>query len=543
MKKYTLITIISILSFNLQSQVNLKLMPNDSMKVFSTNGISIWGNFYNSGNSSNGGSLILSEGANIIMYGDSFKNINASQVGGGGEIIMTRPRPFPYLNTGEQVFDGGGVISSIPDLTVNSPNNVILKFGDLKVRDSIKFINGHIILNKKDLILGDGTPGVITGYNENRYIVTNGNTKDSLKGYFIRENIGNSNYVFPVGQAIGDYTPAIINNSGTSDNFKVRVFDTVYEDGYTRNIPNSFHVSADERSVQRTWDIRENTKGGSNINLTLQYNTNTEGSVFNYNRNRAFISHFVGYYPNSTGDTTSNWKWDNFSYASTSAPISPGTITTGTSITNAAMKSRSNITSFSPFTITAWEVVPTPLPIDIISFDAFWYSEKIAKIHWSINQNNLIKDFEILKSNNGIDFLPIETVSNSNIVNNIQSYSILDQDFLLNHNTFYYKLKINHFDGKISYSNIKVLKINQEKNSTLVVYPNPNNGLFTLPIQDNELENHIYIYDVAGKLVFTTIHNSIDKQINLNLTNLAFGTYHIIVENQLSTYKSKFVLY
>lgn len=543
MKKYTLITIISILSFNLQSQVNLKLMPNDSMKVYSSNGISIWGNFYNSGNSTNGGSLILSEGANVIMYGDSFININASQVGGGGEIIMTRPRPFPYLNTGEQVFDGGGVISSIPDLTVNSPNNVILKFGDLKVRDSIKFINGHIILNKKDLILGDGNPGIITGYNENRFIVTNGNTKDSLKGYFIRENIGSSNYVFPVGHAIGDYTPAIINNSGTSDDFKVRVFDTVYEDGYTRNIPNSFHVSADERSVQRTWDIRENTNGGSNINLTLQYNINTEGSVFNYNRNRAFISHFVGYYPNNTGDTTSNWKWDNFSYASTSAPISPGTITTGTNITNAAMKSRSNITSFSPFTITAWEDVPTPLPIDIISFDAFWHSEKIAKIHWSINQNNLIKDFEILKSNNGIDFLPIETVSNTNISNNIQSYSILDQDFLLNHNTFYYKLKINHFDGKISYSNIKTLKINQEKNATLVVYPNPNNGQFSLPIYDNDTENQVNIYDAAGKLVYTTKHNSLDKQINLNLSHLAFGTYHIVVENQLNTYKTKFILF
>jgi len=518
-------------------------MPNDSMRIYSTNGISIWGNFYNSGNSSTGGSLILSEGANVIMYGDSFKNTNASQVLGGGEIIMTRPRPFPYFNTAEQVFDGGGVISSIPDLTVNSPNNVILKFGDLKVRDSIKFINGHIILNKKDLILGNGNPGIITGYNENSYIVTNGNTKDSLKGYFIRENIGNSNFVFPVGHSIGDYTPAVIRNSGTSDHFKVRVFDTVYEDGYTRNIPNSFHVSADERSVQRTWDIRENTAGGSNMNLTLQYNINSEGSVFNYNRNRAFISHFVGYYPNNTGDTTSNWKWDNFSYASTSAPISPGTITTGSSLTNAAMKSRNNITSFSPFTITAWEVVPTPLPIEIINFDAYWQSDKVAKIHWSINQNNLIKNFEVLKSDNGIDFNSIQTISNSNGSNPLQSYSILDEDFKSVANSYFYKLKLNHLDGQTSYSNIKLLKLNESNVSTLTVYPNPNNGKFTIPIFDNEIANDIYVYDATGKLVYFTNYNSIENQIDMSIDNLAFGTYHIVVENQLNSYKAKFVIY
>lgn len=537
MKKTILISFIILISNKVNAQVNVKLMPNDSMKVFSTNGISIWGNFYNSGNSSNGGSLILQEGANVIMYGDSFKNVNATDVLGGGEIIMTRPRPLPYPSSGLQIFDGGGVNSSIPDLTVNSPNNVILKFGDLKVRDSIKFIDGHIILNKRDLILGNGTSGIIIGYDENKFIVTDGNTRDTNKGYFIREAINNNNYVFPVGHSIGDYTPAIINNSGTIDVFKVRAFDTVYEDGYLRNIANSFSISADERSVKRTWDIREETKGGSNVNLTLQYNIATEGSSFNYGRNNAFISHFVGYAPNSEGDTISNWKWDNFMRSSTSTPTSPGTITTGSSIGTAAMKTRSNITSFSPFTITNWEIAATPLPIHFLAFNAQW-KNNTPYLNWVVDESTQAKSFTIFRSSDNQIFEQIGNIPSLN--SNIQNYQYLDYSFPKNASKLYYKIRANEPNDNSTMSEIRTLNTNQNNITNMMIYPNPATQKVNI-VLDNSEQNNITVTDITGKTIFNMNNNNQAIYI-LDVAYLAEGTYMITVENSLGKTSTKLVV-
>lgn len=524
------------------SQSNVKLLSSDSMKVFRKDGISVWGNFYNAGNTASGGSLILEEGVNMVMYGDTFKNVNASQVGGGGEIIMTRPRPFPYATNGLQVFDGGGLLSSIPDLTINSPDDVELKINDLKVRDSLKFIQGHLILNKYDLVLGNGNPGTITGYNQDRYIITNGNTLDTAKGFFIREQIDNQNYVFPVGQSASDYTPAVLKNSGTADNFKVRVFDTVYEEGYYQFLYNSLSVPADERSVKRTWDVRESVKGGSNINMTLQYNTATEGSFFAYNRNHAFITHYVGYFPNFEGDTLAAWKWDNFRLSSTSAPVSPGTVTTGSPITAAAMKTRNGITSFSPFTITTWEVAATILPIDLLVFNAAWKSEKEAEILWTIEQKDEIINYTILKSTNGKDFTELKTLA-SNKKQGVISYVVTDMAV---NNTgtehYYYKLRIMDTKGNYTYSPVRMLKKQQTRIADLNIFPNPNNGKFLLILPEAGIENRIRVVDAMGRIIYETTAEAGNSNAYLKLSQISEGTYFIQVENELGKRTAKFLL-
>jgi hypothetical protein len=541
MRKLKYIIFGLLLANHLNAQVApLKLMPTDSMKVFNKNGISIWGNFFNSGNSTNGGSLILEEGANIIMYGDTFKNINASQVLGGGEIIMTRPRPIPYSASGMQIFDGGGIVSSIPDLTVNSPNNVELKINDLKVRDSIKFITGKIILNKHDLILGNTTTaGIITGYDENKYIVTNGNTVDSLKGYFIRENITNNDYVFPVGFSTSDYTPSIINNSGTVDKFKVRVFDTVYEDGYTRNIANSFSISADERSVKRTWDIREGTKGGSNMALTLQYNMPSEGTAFNYNRNYAFVTHFVNYAPNTEGDTISNWKWDNFKRASTGTPISPGTITTGSPIGIAAMKTRSNITSFSPFTITTWEIAASPLPIHFLWFNAQWKNEK-PMLNWAVDENLNASKFKVYRSTDGVNFNSIDIVNN-NQQSGLQSYNLIDNNYPVNAKILYYKIEAVENNGTSIFTEIRTLTPRIKTSNVLSFFPNPASQSINILINNIEEQTAVKLYDYTGKLVLNQVTEN-NPIYTLDVNYLAEGSYVLVTENSEGVRSSKLMI-
>ena len=346
MKQLLFISFLLLGGGGLFGQNSAKLFSTDSMYIGNNSTISVWGNFLNTGNSGSGGSLFIDANGIIKFYGDTFQNLGASAIGGNGTLEMINPRPAPYANSADQVFISGGSTVSVGTFVVNTPNIVQLKTFDLKVRDSLIFQSGCIQLNNHDLIVGNGNAGVITGYNENRYVITNAYATDTVKGFLIRDMVGASNVVFPVGHALGDYTPAIINNIGTPDQFKVRAFDSVYEDGYTLNLFSPSSLPASDRSVNRTWDIREGTKGGSNITLTLQYTDSIASTFYKNKKSHSYISHFVGTYPNNGGDTTSNWKWDLFKYSSTSAPSKPGTITTGSSLTNASMKTRSGITSF-----------------------------------------------------------------------------------------------------------------------------------------------------------------------------------------------------
>lgn len=472
MKQFIFFSFLILGSGGLFGQNSAKLFSTDSMYVGTNASMSVWGNFFNTGNSGSGGSLVIDSKGIIKLYGDTFQNIGASPIGGNGSIEILNPRPAPYSASNDQVVISGGSTVSVAKFIVNTPNVVQLKTFDLKVRDSLIFVSGCIQLNNHDLIVGNGNAGVISGYNQNKYVITNANTTDTLKGFLIRELVGASDVVFPIGHALGDYTPAIINNVGTADLFKVRAFDSVYEDGYKLNIYSPTSLPASERSVKRTWDIREGTKGGSNITLTLQYNDSTGSTFYNSKKSHSYISHFIGTAPNNGGDTTSNSKWDLFKYGSTSAPTKPGTITTGSSLTNASMKSRSGITSFSPFSITAWFPGATPLPVHLISFNTKWMRTIDADLNWQIANPEITNAIVLERS---IDNGPYEAVKQFIGTPTTYFYNYTDAGIANKiNNHVVYRLKMIEQNGQIGYSDKKLLrKDGLIIASDISIYPSP----------------------------------------------------------------------
>lgn len=518
------------------AQVNIKLLPNDSMKFFRTDSSSVWGNFYNSGNSGTGGSLILEEGVNLIMYGDTFKNLNATQIGGGGEIIMTRPRPNPYPASVLQVFDGGGVISSIPDLTVNSPNNVELIFGDLKVRDSLKFVLGKIILNKHDLIVGNNNPGTITGYDENKYVMTNGVLTDT-KGFLIRENIGNTNTVFPIGFDATHYEPGAILQLGTSDLMKMRVAEHVKSLG-------TFGTDQNSRSTQTTWFIEEGVLGGSNVTLQLQHQNYHEGAVFAANRHRHFISHYVGYSPNLEGDTVSYSNWDNFGILGTQLGSASGFLTTGLPIPGNTVTTRAGVTSFSPFAKTAWTppYLSAPLPIELLSFSAKWKTSSEALVSWVINESSNNSKYTVLRSTNNASFEEIGELTPRNS-GNVEQYQFSDFTAKDN-NSNYYKLKIVDNLGEVHHSPARLLKKVSTELAGISIAPNPASGKFKVEFAEKEFTHKITVSNNLGQIVYTlsTEAGTESKEIELP-KNISEGTYFIWIENEKGKYSSKLLLY
>ncbi len=525
------------------SQAPVYLFPSDSLRIFSGGHMSVWGNFYNTGNIASGGSLVISNGGNLYFYGDTFINSNASKIEGNGNLEFRRPRPSPYASSSGQTIRSGGSAVSFPVITLNTTSTLSLNSNDLKIRDSLKFTSGHILLNKNDLILGNGNPGVITGYNENRFVITNGNTIDTLKGYLIREGIAGTSMIFPVGQAIGDYTPASIGNSGTQDNFKVRVFDTAYENGYT--LLTNINPSANNRSVQRTWDIREGNTGGSNVTLSLQHNTSTESSLFNSSRNKAFISHFVGTYPNNGGDTVSNWQWDMFKLASTSSPTSPGTLTSGSSIAGAAMKTRSGISSFSPFSITIWGSGAIPLPLHILNFEASWANKENAILKWKLTDPENLGFVSLERSEDGVQFLPVRTFD---LKTGAVSFNLMDIGIGKTMGArVYYRLKLTDKVGAVSMSQILSLTKNSDENAAQVtINPNPGNEIFYIKsgINSSDILFSIQLINSFGQLVYSKKSDTspIAFQGSIDISGIPSGIYELKIESINGTNIQKVII-
>jgi hypothetical protein len=77
---------------------------------------------------------------------------------------------------------------------------------------------------------------------------------------------------------------------------------------------------------------------------------------------------------------------------------------------------------------------------------------------------------------------------------------------------------------------IKEKKTNYIKSNTVSLYPNPNNGSFTLSYQlreDGEAE--LIVEDVTGKLIYQTKLNTKSNSMDINLKNTRNGIYFVKV--------------
>ncbi|MBN1338310.1 MAG: hypothetical protein JXA03_03240 [Bacteroidales bacterium] len=217
------------------------------------------------------------------------------------------------LGTGTVEFTG----ASAHEIT----GSVTTEFATLKVSTQTGLagnilVNTGLILNSADFYINDwyatlGSAASVSGYSTSNHIVTNG------YGSLVME-VSSGGVEFPVGHA-GHYLPVTIVNNGITDNFRVRVFDDVLDGGTVGNT-----ISTISNAVNATWVITEETAGGSDVDLTVNWNASSEG--FDFNRDYCGIGH----YHNSA------WDGQNAGAAAGSGPYS---------------RTRTGITDFSAFAV------------------------------------------------------------------------------------------------------------------------------------------------------------------------------------------------
>ncbi len=140
------------------------------------------------------------------------------------------------------------------NLSIMSPVNV--SAGNLNISGKLA-VDAKITLNNNNLNLL-GTASRAEG-NSTNYIITNGTGTVNVENL----NSARGTLDLPIGNST--YNPISISNSGTSDTFSARVSDT------------SEFTSG---GINATWEISEATSGGSNVNLSLAWNSTQQQSNF-----------------------------------------------------------------------------------------------------------------------------------------------------------------------------------------------------------------------------------------------------------------------
>ena len=444
------------------------------------------------------GSLTVNSGANLSFFGNLSLNYGVNGVGNlfatngtvniSGNVPQTISTPFHISLVKANTSIGNLNIGGIGDKTFDNLKTTVV--------NSLNLSNVNILLNDTLIISSTGS---IIGGSSTSHIKT-------IAGRLIQNGLGATgragSVTFPVGTSTS-FNPIVLTNSGTIDNFSVRVINNVF-DSYIGETGSLF---VNNNAVNKTWFIKKETVGGSNSIITLQWNSLDELSGFS-NAN-SYVSRNSG----------SAW----FASASGSA-----------SGTNPFTRTLTGVNTFNAFGVGSGGT----LPVKLISF-AGSIENKITYLTWATSSEINNKGFEVERSFNGVDFEKVGYVKGEGNSNDINNYSFIDDLSTNNYQlpTIYYRLKQLDFDGNFEYSNTIVVKQIKEIvfENNIVISPNPfNNELQVTYSLQNATTVNLILIDAVGRQVLNKTIQSVKGTNNVTINDLELlkaGVYFARIES------------
>lgn len=402
----------------------------------------------------------------------------------------------------QQIF--GSSSSEFFDLTLDNVNGILLSPSDgieTRVKNSLTFNNGKITLGNYDLGIGSqGTTGNISGYSSSSFVITNGS--GSLNQY----NIGTGareTVFYPVGATSSSYTPVslIVSGPTTTDNYKCNVKTGVTE--------GTNGVSVPTRVVSRTWDIKEGTEGGSNVQFIPEWNASEE--LTGFDRSACSVSYFlIGTW----------WETNGAAPASTGSRYS---------------RSSGTMTSLCPLRVSNYGIA---LPVKLIDFTGSCDGTNIL-LQWNTASEQNNDYFTIEKSVTGENFITAGTVNALSSNNAVKSYSFSDPsgEFKI------FRLSQTDYNGTTTYNKIISVEGCDVVDKLKLVNFLTLSGNLTLQLYSpKETTAGLTLYDCSGKKVF---ESSVSFQQGTNEThlnsNLGPGVYLLNLETDRDRITSKFL--
>lgn len=339
-------------------------------------------------------------------------------------------------------------------------------------------------------ITGPSFSGTVTSW-----IVTgdgsSGASNTGLGGLRI-EQIANGDgpVLYPIGPTFTAYNPALVTNTGVTDNFTLAVNDqriagVVYQSG-----------------IYRTWLLSEALPGGSNIALDLRWQQGEEQTSFRRNITEVIRSNGVSIVQTSS--------------------VAPAD---GSDPFNRAAGSFTTLTQFSVAS-DVWV-----LPENLLSFNARRISGSSAQLNWQTDKVSSFDSYSIQRSTDDQSFEDIGTVQSEYGKSDFQF-----TDVHLGNRSAAYRLKMNGPGSNAGYSAVVVVS-NEVITGPLQVQLRPSlvtNGITSLYIRSATKENiTLAITDVSGRvqgkqLIVAETGTSI---VPVNIKNLSKGVYYLQIVN------------
>jgi len=136
---------------------------------------------------------------------------------------------------------------------------------------------------------------------------------------------------------------------------------------------------------------------------------------------------------------------------------------------------------------------PMILPVEFGDFSARLVKSKVV-INWNTYSEINNDGFEIQRSRNGAEFITVGNVEGA--VNSSDLREYLYEDQLKEVGIYYYRIKQNDLDGQSSFSDVRNISFNPEKDFT--VYPNPARDFVNFSISN---PGKYSIYNHMGQLM------------------------------------------
>ena len=290
---------------------------------------------------------------------------------------------------------------------------------------------------------------------------------------------------FPVGTALYHSNFVKLANTGTADNFSVRVVPYVLTSGNNGDTLRAGYVN-------RTWFIEEQIPGGSNA--TAEFFWNATDELGGFNRSISRTAHF-----------TSAWQLGDAGAAATDA-------------IGRFSKSQDGFSSFSPFAVTSLNAA---LPLRLVQFTASKQGGT-GLLQWQTTNEVATKEFVVQYSTNGSAFTGIGVIAANNRPGT-NNYHFTDNNLQPGNN--YYRVKMTDSDGQFSFSDTRIVKM--ETAGSIRLFPNPAHQFVT--ISGLTANGSLELLTMDGKLLEHFITTGSSLLINVN--KLAGGIYIIQYRN------------
>lgn len=183
------------------------------------------------------------------------------------------------------------------------------------------------------------------------------------------------------------------------------------------------------------------------------------------------------------------------------------------------------------------------LPVQWISFNAKRNQSDVV-LTWKTASEINNRGFEIMRSNDGVNFSVIGFVKGKGNYNLQSNYSFTDKLEANTGRVVYYKLKQLDYNGRINYSEVRELLLSNDYLQSVSVYPNPFNSDFNLDLQLTDANDvNIFVHDIQGKLVLeqTLYCSTGQNKVTIAASELKNGFYFATIKVGLQTHVIKLI--